>query len=219
MRLDLKENLNYPMADPNWIVKTLIGAACQFFVISAPILTGYQLAIIRQTANGEDGKLPEYEDLGNLWIQGFMVMLVMGAIFMLPSIAIAVATGTALYVSAGTLDAAEGPAVLLILALAGLALAVTILGLAFLAPALILRYALTGNMSSLFDFSTAWGDIQHGFSDYLLIAAFPILASIVSMIFMTVTAGIGALLAPLISVFILMIQARMIGSYYRLYFQ
>ena len=84
MRLDIKENIVFPFSDPSWITKTLIGTACQLLGVTLPALMGYQLAIIRQTANGEDEKLPEFEGFGDLWIRGFKLFIALFVLSMVP---------------------------------------------------------------------------------------------------------------------------------------
>lgn len=209
MRLNLKENIVFPFSDPSWIVKTLIGFVCQIIFFLAPAMVGYQLAIIRQTANGEDDKLPEYSGFGSLWVSGFVVTLVLLAVFGLPIAAtIAMVVGGA--VAFG--DSGGGTVVFGVLAVG----AVMLLSLAYgcLMPALMLRYAMTGQLSVFLDISTALGDIKQGFADYLVIVLFPFICSIVLAVLSGVTFGLASVAAPLV----MYIQGRMIGNYYRLYF-
>ncbi len=214
MRLDLKENIVFPFSDPSWIAKTLIAAACQLLLLPMPAVMGYQLAIIRQTANGEDDKLPEFNNFGALWMSGLMVSLVVLALFGIPMVLV---TGMTI---GGAIAFGEnsGGAIALV---AMLALGLVCLGsmvLAFLMPAMLLRYAMTGQVSSFLDFSTAIGDIKVGFVDYLVIVLFPMVASLALGVVSAMTFGIGGLLAIPASALIVFIQGRMIGNYYRLYF-
>ena len=110
----------------------------------------------------------------------------------------------------------------------GLALVAALLGfllvlfgsfaLAFLMPAMMLRYAMTEQIGSFFDFSTAIADIKQGFGDYLMIFFFPILGSLAVGMLGAVTFGLGLVLSIPATVLIMYIQARMIGNYYRAYF-
>lgn len=214
MRLDLKENIVFPFSDPSWITKTLIATVCQFLFFTVPAVMGYQLSIIRQTANGEDSKLPEFSNFGALWMRGLVVFLVGMLLFGLPTTAVVGMTiGGAL---AFGQDGA-GLAVLIGMGAIGL-LSLVCLALAFLMPAMMLRYAMTEQVSAFFDFSTAIGDIKAGFVDYLVIVLFPVVASLALMILSTVTFGLGGLLAIPASALVMFIQGRMIGNYYRLYF-
>lgn len=213
MRINIKENVVFPFSDPSWIMKTLIGLFCQVLGVTAPIMVGYQLRVIRQAANGEDEKLPEFDNVGSLWIQGFICSLVMGLVITLPAILVG-GLGVGAAIALG--DSLGGAAAVLAIGLVLLCLLI-MMAFAFMAPALMLRYAMTENAASLMDLSTAWGDVKQGPTDYIAIAAFPILA----MILFTALSftGIGALLAIPGGVLMMFIQGRMLGNYYRLYFQ
>lgn len=215
MRLDLKENIVFPFSDPSWVAKTLIGSACQLLGVTAPALVGYQLSIIRQTANGEDDKLPEYDGFGALWMQGLLVTIILMVLFTVPiGVAVAATVGGVMALGpqqmGGTMVLVIGAVVLMLLA--------ACFALIFLLPALTLRYAMTQQVGSLFDFATAIGDIKQGFGDYLMIVLFPVVAMLAVGVVVFFTAGIGGILALPAQVLVMYIQARMIGNYYRLYF-
>ena len=217
MRLDLKENIVFPFSDPSWIAKTLIGVACQFFFFTSPAVMGYQLAIIRQTANGEDEKLPEYEGFGDLWIRGFKVLMLLMVLAMVPvgvMVGMVVTGAMATGGGDGASGALGGAMMFLGVAFAGLCL----LLLAMVIPAMMLRFAMTNQVSSFFDFSTIMADIRQGLGDYLMIVLFPVVAMAVITLGTFLTMGIGAILAYPASVLVMYIQARMIGNYYRAYF-
>lgn len=214
MRLDLKENIVFPFSDPSWIAKTLIGSACQLLGLTMPAIVGYQLAIIRQTANGEDEKLPEFDGFVSLWVQGFLVTLIVGLLFTVP-IGVVVAA-----VVGGVMAMGQDSGMGMMLAVGG-ALGLVMLAsmfLLFLMPALTLRYAMTQQVGALFDFATALGDIKQGLGDYLMIVFFPVIAGMAVIALTLLTGGLGGILAVPANILIMYIQARMIGNYYRLYF-
>lgn len=215
MRLDLKENIVFPFSDPSWITKTLIGIACQLLVFTSPALMGYQLAIIRQTANGEDEKLPEFEGFGDLWVRGFKVMLVLMVLALVPT-GVMIGMAVTGVMAAGS-DGGGGIGALF-MGLGGLFALACFLLLALVIPAMMLRFAMTNQVSSFFEFSTIMADIRQGLGDYLLIVFFPVIAGFVLVLVSLLTMGIGALLAYPAGVWISFIQARMIGNYYRAYF-
>lgn len=214
MRLDLKENIVYPFSDPSWIVKTLLGVVFQVLCFTFPALVGYQLAIIRQTANGEDERLPEFSGFGRLWWQGLIVCFLMFGLALIP---LAASLGISFFLlpAAGSDNAMLALAVTL---LSMLGMLVILLVMAAFWPALMLRYAMTGQVSSLTDFSTALGDMRQGPADYAVIVLFPVVASIAIGALTTLTAGIGGLFSLPLGVLMMFIQARMLGNYYRLYF-
>lgn len=209
MRLDLKENIVFPFSDPSWIVKTLIGFACQILFFLFPATIGYQLAIIRQTANGEDDKLPEYSGFGALWMSGLLVSLVLFGLLAMP------ACGVMFLIAGSTMAFGDSGGAIIGVSIVGVGLVMLLcLAYGFLMPALMLRYAMTGRLGAFFDFSTAFSDIRHGFVDYLVIVLFPFFASLLLAAASGITFGLASVLAPLV----MYIQGRMIGNYYRLYF-
>lgn len=219
MRLDLKENIVSPFSDPAWIQKTLMGVAAQVLLLTGPALMGYMFSIIRQTANGEDEKLPEIDNIGKLWISGFIFTVFIIALTIVP---VGVVGGGVAMVAAGASqlggDGATPIALLIGVGLLGLVVMAIYLAILFLAPALMLRYAMTEQWTSLIDIPTAIGDMKHGVSDYLAIVFFPVIASLAMVALSALTLGIGSILAFPGGVLVMFIQARMIGNYYRLYF-
>ena len=216
MRLDLKENIVFPFSDPSWIAKTLTGLACQLLVFTAPALVGYQLAVIRQSANGEDEKLPEFDGFASLWMQGLLVTIILALLFSIP-IGAVVAASVGGFLAMGQQQVDLGGMILAVAAVL-LFLVFASFCLIFLLPALMLRYAMTGEVSSLFDISTALGDIKQGFGDYLMIVLFPILVGLATSTLALCTMGVGLILAIPVQILMMYIQGRMIGNYYRLYF-
>lgn len=212
MRLDLKENIVFPFSDPEWAIKLLKTSLCYLFVLPAPAVMGYQLAVIREAANGEDSKLPEFgSDFGSMWVKGFLISVVLGLLILVPTMGI----GALTYGAVMAMGDDQGQMVLLIgLAMVLFLLACLLLGV--LMPALLLRYAMTDQFSSLFDIGAAISDIKQGPGDYALIFFFPLIASIVSTL--VSATGVGAILVLPLTVLTMIIQGRMIGNYYRAYF-
>ncbi len=217
MRLDLKENIVFPFSDPSWITKTLIGVVCQIFFPVMPALMGYQLAIIRQTANGEDDKMPEFDGFSGLWVRGFKMMLMLMVLSLLP-VGVTIGMITTGVMAAGGGGGGGDSAMMLVTILGGLFALLCYLVIGLLFPAMMLRYAMTDQVGAFFDISTLLADIRQGLGDYLMVVFFPIIAMFALGLLIIVTAGLGALLAYPAYALIMFIQARMIGNYYRLYF-
>ena len=213
MRLDLKENIVFPFSDPEWALKLLKTSIAYILLLPMPAVFGYQIAVIREAANGEDEALPEFsmENLGSLWVQGFKYMVVLSILGMVPMFGVGALTYGAY---AGFAD--NGDPLGYILGGCFLRFVVMML-LAVLIPALLLRFAMTDSVGSLFDVGSALGDIKHGPGDYALIFIFPMIASIATSI--VSFTGIGAILVLPLTVLTLVIQGRMLGNYYRAYFQ
>lgn len=213
MRLNLKENIEFPFSDPDWALKLLKTSIAYILGLTAPAVFGYQLAVIRQTANGEDETMPEFSsnNFGKLWMQGFVYCLMLFCLMFLPMIAVGMMTY-------GACMSMEDSSAVMGVVITGVFIAMAlVMILCVVIPALMLRYAMTEQVSSLLDIRSAISDMKHGPGDYALIFFFPMLASIVTT--MVSATGIGAILVFPLTILILIIQGRMLGNYYRAYFQ
>ena len=213
MRLDLKENIVFPFSDPEWALKLLKTSIAYILLLPMPAVFGYQIAVIREAANGEDEALPEFsmENLGSLWVQGFKYMVVLTVLGAIPVCGVG---GLSYGAYMGLADNGDP----LPYILGGILLfSLLMMVLAVVLPALLLRFAMTDSVASLFDVGSAIGDIKHGPGDYALIFIFPMIASIATSI--VSFTGIGAILVLPLTVLTLIIQGRMLGNYYRAYFQ
>jgi hypothetical protein len=210
MRLDLKQNIEFPFSDPGWAMKLLKTSLCMLLVLPLFAVTGYQIAIVREAANGEDESLPEF-DFGPMWIKGLIFYLVFGLVVAVPSISV----GTLMVggVMAAGVDPGNGLGLVLgILCCLGLVAFIV----SIFMPALMLRYAMTESAASILNIRAALNDMKQGPADYALIFFFPVLVMIVTLM-LSVT-GIGAILSVPLSVLGMLVQARMLGNYYRAYF-
>jgi len=213
LRLDLKKNIEFTFGDPEWIAKMLKLSASYLFVVTIPSVLGYQLNVIREAADGEDERLPEFgSNFGSLWVKGVVFSVLISVLMMVPMFALG-AIGFGTVMAAG--QASEGLAIGLGIVMA-IAFFLVLLMLGILVPALMLRYAMTGNTASLFDVRSAMSDIKQGPSDYAVIVLVPLAGQfLVSLVGAT---GLGLLLVIPLTVLVMIVQARMLGNYYRAYF-
>lgn len=214
MRLDLKENIEFPFSDPEWALKLLKTSVCYLFLLPFPAIVGYQIAVIREAANGEDETMPEFSgaNFGSLWVKGFIFSLMLGLVIMVPAMGVgAVTVGACMALEGSSSDAAAGVVICGVL----LAMLLIFIGCVFM-PALLLRYAMTDSASSLVDLKAAWNDMKQGPGDYALIFFFPMIASFVTTL--VSATGVGMILVIPLTILAMIIQARMLGNYYRAYF-
>lgn len=217
MRLDLKENIEFPFSDPEWLPKLAklsiyYLVSCLFLAIPLPAILGYQFEVVRQAARGEDEKLPEFgPNLGSMWVQGFLWGLAMFGIALIPIVGLG-AVGFGGFMAFQENEQAS----MLVLCLVMLLFFAVVMVLGLLGPALILRYAMTGSISSMFDIGALINDVRQGPADYVVIALIPMAGQMVAS-FAGAT-GIGVILLFPITVLTMIIQGRMLGNYYRAYF-
>jgi hypothetical protein len=75
--LDFGRCLGFFFQDPNWVQKLLVGSLftiLSFFFIGGIFIAGYAVRLLRRAARGETYPLPEWEDLGGMFMEGLMAM-------------------------------------------------------------------------------------------------------------------------------------------------
>lgn len=98
----LKEIFSFPFREKNWEGRFLVGTALLALNFMIPVLPaifvyGYVLQVMRQAIEGRELKLPDWDDWGRLWTDGWRVFLV-GLVFLLPGLAV-LCGGTGLYLT------------------------------------------------------------------------------------------------------------------------
>ncbi len=81
--MDIVETVKFPANDVEWIKKILIGSLLMLIPIVNFIALGYYLKTMR---GGIDGKssLPEWDDWGNLFVKGLLVVIVVFIYMLIP---------------------------------------------------------------------------------------------------------------------------------------
>ncbi len=101
MRLDIGRAWTFAFEDPDWLVKMLVGALL-FLVglvfsivllgfIPLIMLTGYQMAVARNVAEGKELPLPSWDNFGELLADGFRVTVAL-ILWGIPAIILAIPT-------------------------------------------------------------------------------------------------------------------------------
>lgn len=223
MRLDIMKGLQAPFSDQNWVTKLLIGTALVLFswlVIPIFFITGYSLSVIRETADGAED-LPEFS-WGAQGISGAFTVLALFILNLIPSaiMGFGVFSIVAAIMSGGVLDPKAWMAALMgagavSLGLIGLGMLMMFV-ISFFAPALFMRYAVTGDFGSLFGFGQAISDIMASPLDYLVIFLLPNILGFAFSAVSSLLFGLPLILAPTFSFALAIISAKLMGDYYRL---
>ncbi|MBT3984725.1 DUF4013 domain-containing protein [archaeon] len=210
--MDFKSAMKRPFQDTT---KLIIGCALNIVPIVNFLATGYVLKSGKLTLNKKND-LPEWTDWGNLFIMGLLAAVI-GLIWMIPAIVVAVIGGGAAIASLVTAGA-TGATGLGVGGLAGAGVLLVIAALlaliaAYFAPLAVLGYVDKGNFGDGFDFSTIFKKAFTG--DYAIAW---LLTGVVAIVLGTV-AGIipyvNFILSPAASFISMMIGITLIGSVYR----
>jgi Protein of unknown function (DUF4013) len=188
--LDLGRAFRFVVEDPDWIKKILIGGVFTLLavvVIGAPFVMGYLVRLTRNVARGEPRPLPEWDDLGGLFMDGLRALVVylghLVAALILPitlgGLLIVVMTASSGGGSAGdVVGAVAAFAMVGVYAIGGLLM----LALMVYVPAALLRFALYDRVSAGFAPREVAGIIRRNIGPYLLAVLLYLVANFASQV-------------------------------------
>lgn len=193
MGLDIGKAFTYVFEDQKWVTKVLIGGGLAIagivtlvgWIFTFPVIGGYMVLLARNVIAGNPQPLPEWDNWGERWIEGFKAWVV-GVVYALPSIAV----GIIFAIPAGVLNAtsdsgtsAGGTAISLlgncINFFVGIAVGIIL-------PAAMGRFAATGDLGSAFQFGAVFAAVRQNIGTFVIIA---LLATFV----VPILAGIGVI--------------------------
>ena len=173
--MDIGKSFTFVFEDDQWIVKILIAAAILLLgilfswmlliplILASALLGGYSIEIIRKVLRGEVDSLPEWDNWGELLMDGLKV-IVIGIVYALPLIILSVCLGVP--IGAFSEDAA-GASSFLSFCLSCFALLYAI-ALSLVYPAALAFFAAEGEMSAAFRFGEVFGFVRDNIGTYLV---------------------------------------------------
>ena len=147
------------------------------FLIGGFFIAGYMMELIRRSAAGEPYPLPEWENLGDMFVEGAQVLVVYLA-FIVPLIVMYLVplVAMALLSESGEPPAAMGFVVVLFM----LFVALMYVALLLYFPAAVIRMAIERRISAAFEFSDNFEFIKRNIVNFLLAILIYMLASFVA---------------------------------------
>ena len=183
--INLGRAVEHPFQDKDWAVKILIGAAVSLVPILNFALGGYALAVLRNTARGEDLPLPRWDDLGKHFMDGLILFLVQ-LIYAIPILVLVggmLFLGLAFGITADNMARSARNAVGTGFAIitTGVACLSVIYGLAlaFITPALYIQVARTGQIGPAFHLNEIGALIKRNSGDYIVVVVAPLVLGLV----------------------------------------
>ncbi|MCS7002744.1 MAG: DUF4013 domain-containing protein, partial [Dehalococcoidia bacterium] len=174
--MNFGQALTYAFDDPRWVNKLGYAAVFAFLtlvLVGYPMLIGYTLQLMRNVRRGDPSPLPEWTNLGALFVDGLKMVVVL-VVWSLPVIAIlcliiALQVGLIFTIDRGGnptpltgLLTLLLPALFLLLLLAGLLVGVV-------TPALYIQYAQTERIPACFRVSDVFAVIRRNVGAYALV--------------------------------------------------
>lgn len=182
--MDIGKAFSYVFDDEKWITKILIGGLFVLLsplLVGIPFLLGYVVETVGNVMRDETRPLPEWTDLGDKFVKG-LILIAVAILYNLPVIFLACLLGI-LSLAAG--DRGEG-------LLASGRLCVQCLSslwgllMAIVAPAVVIRYAESGEFGAAFRFGEVFSLITANLGNYIVALLLGWVASLI--------AGLGTIL-------------------------
>ncbi len=207
--MDVAKAFTFVTEDERWMGKLGIGAAISFvsfLIIPIPLLVGYLVGITRNVKDGVERPLPEWDDFGQLYMDGLSVMIGQ-LVYTLPFwiiMCIAIVATVGLGGASDMTSASEDLLAAGFMATWGLVMCLSLLfvvALFFLSPAIVIQYVRTNELASMFRFGEVIAIAREHVGDILIAA----LASFgVSFVLSTVLGAVNIIpcLGQIISVLV-----------------
>jgi Protein of unknown function (DUF4013) len=178
--INLGRAVEHPFQDKDWAVKMLIGAGISLVPILNFAMMGYSLAVLRNTARGEDLPLPRWDDLGKHFMDG-LILFIVDLIYAIPILVLVgglTFLGMAFGITSDSMARSTRDALGTGLAVitAGIACLAVIYGLvlAFITPALYIQVARTGQVGPAFHLNEIGALIKRNMGDYIVVVVMPL---------------------------------------------
>jgi hypothetical protein len=192
--MDIGRSFTYMFEDQDWLKKILIGGVVNLIPIVNFASTGYFIEAIRNTAEGRELPLPEWDDFGGKFMKGLMAAIA-GFIYALPiMLFMGIVFGLTAAVAAAVAD--EDTAAAVVTACSGIGYCLTFVYMilfTLIFPAAVIRYALTGQFGAFFRFGDIIAFIKANIGGYIIALLVALVASLIAQIVGGIACGIGIL--------------------------
>ncbi|RMD90090.1 MAG: DUF4013 domain-containing protein [Calditrichaeota bacterium] len=203
--MNYSEALYFTFRDEKWIKKILIGGVftfisfyCGLFFILGFFVMGYYLHVIKNVMRNEKTPLPDWSDLGKIFVDGvvgtiifFIYFILIGLLFTLPIVRIA---------SDPFIMGVEKGITITFISL------ITLIAWFLVINTALIQFSINNNFSSAFNLLEILNFIKDNFGNLLAIAIFSAILN--GILFL---AGLG-ILAPFTNFWGLVIQAHLLGQ-------
>jgi len=173
--MDIGKSFTFVFEDENWLTKVLIMAAILFLgiffswlllipaIVAAALINGYMVEIIRNVLRGQLDELPEWDNWGELIIDGLKVIAIQ-VVYAVPAIIVSLCLSIAVTAAGNN---GEGFAVFLSVVMGCLILLWAIV-ISILLPAATAIFAATNDLEAAFHFGEVFALVRNNLSTYLI---------------------------------------------------
>lgn len=207
--MDIGKSFVFMFEDPNWVAKLaigggilLLGTILSFLVLpllaAVALVLGYSLVVTRNVYEGNPYPLPEWANLGDLFVKG-LTALVGLVVWTIPVWVIVCCIWATIFFTGGAAgvesEAGQGVAALggLLSTCLGCLAVIVSLAIALFVYAPLTNFAITNNFASFWDFAGSWRFIQNNIGNYVIafllmlvasfLAGFGVIACVIGVFF------------------------------------
>ena len=160
---------SFMFEDKDWVVKILLGAVFNLLtlvLVGIPFLFGYLLELAKNSSEGKEIPLPEWDKLGDKFVRG-LIYLIIVIIYSIPGIILS---------QINCVQFCLAP--------------LYFLALAFVLPYITVRYAQTGNFEEVFRFKEIFDFAKANVTNLIIVVLLAIALQIIA-VFGLVALGVG----------------------------
>ncbi len=170
--MDIGSSFTYMFEDESWIKKILIGGIISLVPIVNFAAMGYVVEVIRNVRDGRPTPLPEWDQFGQMWMSGLWLFVIF-LVYSIPIIILACISGIATAATGATLDTASadvaGGAMGIVSICLSLLMGLWGLVIGVLSPAIVIRFAETGQFSSALQFGEIFNVAKANVGSYVIV--------------------------------------------------
>ena len=170
--MDIGSAFTYMFEDESWIKKILIGGIVSLVPIVNFAAMGYVVEVIRNVRDGRPTPLPEWDQFGQMWMSGLWLFLIF-LVYSIPIIILACISGIATAAMGTALEGASADAVGGTMGIVSTCLSCLMglwgLVIGVLSPAIMIRFAETGQFNSAFQFGEVVNVAKANVGSYLIV--------------------------------------------------
>jgi len=196
--MDIGKSFTFVFEDEAWLTKILIMAAILFLgvffswlvlipaIVAAALINGYMVEIIRNVLRGQLDELPEWDNWGDLIVDGLKVIVIQ-IVYALPAIIVGLCLSIAMTAAGNN---GEGLVVFLSVVMSCLILLWAIV-VSILLPAATAIFAATNDLAAAFRFGEVFALVRNNLSTYLITFIMSWVASFIGGLG-SIVCGVGA---------------------------
>ncbi len=179
--MDFGKAFSYVFDDPDWLKKVGLGGVINIVPILNFAAIGYGLEVIQRVIRNDPRPLPEWDDIGGKLVKGLLVAVI-GFVYMLPIIIMAICVQVVSIAIAGGASSSEDTAAMLVTVIMGCLGCLILLYSLFIGlvlPAALGNYAAKDQLGAAFRFGEVVALVQKNLGLYLMVLLITIVASLV----------------------------------------